>query len=255
MAFKPEELNILNKKYLTSTLSFMNRCLKLTTDQEFEELLTDIADFLGFKYILYCFTRTSYCNGYGINLHNVSNPKDWMTEYALKGYINHDPVRLEAEIRLERGIRNMFILWDSYDRELSPEELHIIERRKHFGLNYGFSVFSDSKAKDFSFLVSFADKKNSVDERTEIVMNILTPHLTIIRKRLEMIKLVSSLSEREKEVADWIADGKTSWEIATIMPISENTVKFHTKKIFHKLGVSNKQQAIAILLAVRYLSL
>jgi len=255
MTFKPDELNVLNRKYLVSTLCFMNRCLKLSSDEEFDELLQDIADFLGFRFILYCFTRTSYCKGYGINLHNVSNPSEWMLEYGLNGYINNDPVRIEAEQRLERGIRNMFILWDSYDRELSPEELHIIERRKFFGLNYGFSIFSDSKPKDFSFLVSFADSKKQVDERTAVVMNILMPHLTVIRKRLEMIKLVSSLTDREKEVADWIADGKTSWEIATIMPISENTVKFHTKRIFHKLGVSNKQQAIAILLAVRYLSL
>ncbi|MCD8493409.1 MAG: helix-turn-helix transcriptional regulator, partial [Geovibrio sp.] len=74
-------------------------------------------------------------------------------------------------------------------------------------------------------------------------------------KRLDTTALVSSLTYREKAVADWILDGKTNWEIATILKISENTVKYHVKNIYSKLNVSGRQEVIAVMLAVRYLSL
>ncbi|MBY3123131.1 helix-turn-helix domain-containing protein [Rhizobium laguerreae] len=41
------------------------------------------------------------------------------------------------------------------------------------------------------------------------------------------MECVLSLSPREKECLLWIAQGKTSWETAVIMGISENTVAFH----------------------------
>ena len=75
------------------------------------------------------------------------------------------------------------------------------------------------------------------------------------RKRLDMLQLVSTLSDKENEIADYLVAGKTNWEIAEISGISENTVKFHLKNIFTKLQANNRQQAIAILLAERFLSI
>jgi LuxR family transcriptional activator of bioluminescence operon len=53
------------------------------------------------------------------------------------------------------------------------------------------------------------------------------------------------LTNREKECLLWAAEGKSSWEIARILNISENTVIFHFKNASKKLNVTNRQQAIA----------
>jgi DNA-binding CsgD family transcriptional regulator len=53
------------------------------------------------------------------------------------------------------------------------------------------------------------------------------------------------LSERQLAVLQWIARGKSAWEIGRILGCSENTVKFHTKNIYQKLQAQNKQDAIA----------
>lgn len=53
-----------------------------------------------------------------------------------------------------------------------------------------------------------------------------------------------SLTPRETEVLKWHADGKTSDEIAEILTISIDTVKFHTKNAVAKLGSSNKTSAV-----------
>lgn len=53
-----------------------------------------------------------------------------------------------------------------------------------------------------------------------------------------------TLTPREKEVFDYYLEGKTAKEIHTIMGINENTVKFHNKNIYSKLGVSSRKQLL-----------
>lgn len=53
------------------------------------------------------------------------------------------------------------------------------------------------------------------------------------------------LSEREIEVMHWIGRGKTNGEIGTILNVSAFTVKNHMQRIFKKLVVSNRAQAVA----------
>ncbi|MBS9766941.1 MAG: response regulator transcription factor [Flavobacteriaceae bacterium] len=53
-----------------------------------------------------------------------------------------------------------------------------------------------------------------------------------------------NLSTREKEILTYSARGFTISQIAETIFVSENTVKFHRKKMFEKLGVSNISEAI-----------
>lgn len=60
---------------------------------------------------------------------------------------------------------------------------------------------------------------------------------------------VDELSPREREVAEWMGQGKTNEEIALILGISSHTVKNHLDKVFRKLGVENRHAAAAALRA------
>jgi LuxR family maltose regulon positive regulatory protein len=53
------------------------------------------------------------------------------------------------------------------------------------------------------------------------------------------------LSEREAEVLHWLHSQLSLREIASKLFVSYYTVKTHTRHIYRKLGVSNRQQAIA----------
>ncbi|WP_346838609.1 autoinducer binding domain-containing protein [Microbulbifer sp. SAOS-129_SWC] len=53
------------------------------------------------------------------------------------------------------------------------------------------------------------------------------------------------LTRRESECLHWAAAGKTSWEISRILSCAEATVNFHFRNVIHKLGVSNRRQAVA----------
>ena len=53
-----------------------------------------------------------------------------------------------------------------------------------------------------------------------------------------------TLTPREREVLEWLAEGLTNRAIAARLGISDHTVKFHVASIYGKLGVSTRAEAI-----------
>jgi NarL family two-component system response regulator LiaR len=63
---------------------------------------------------------------------------------------------------------------------------------------------------------------------------------------LRRLEETVSLTDRERQVLEQLALGKTNKEIAQELVITERTVKFHVSSIFSKLGVSNRTEAVTI---------
>jgi DNA-binding CsgD family transcriptional regulator len=57
------------------------------------------------------------------------------------------------------------------------------------------------------------------------------------------------LTARERDALAWVAEGKSDWEIATILGLSETTVRFHVDNARKKLGAVNRAQAVARMLS------
>ena len=64
-------------------------------------------------------------------------------------------------------------------------------------------------------------------------------------KRTAQSATVESLSEREREVLQHIAEGRTDQEIADRLYLSLHTVKAHARNIYGKLGVNKRMHAVA----------
>jgi DNA-binding CsgD family transcriptional regulator len=99
----------------------------------------------------------------------------------------------------------------------------------------------------FVFVDSPPSDKEQRAHRQVIFARVL-PHLTgcfsqwlMNRQRLMKGK---QLSKREMEVLYWIKEGKSTWKTAHILGLTENTIKFHLKNIFKKLGSTNRIQAV-----------
>ena len=59
---------------------------------------------------------------------------------------------------------------------------------------------------------------------------------------------LSTLTRREMEVLADLASGRTNKQIARDLGISLNTIKFHVRNLFQKLGVNSRGQAISMYL-------
>jgi DNA-binding CsgD family transcriptional regulator len=68
--------------------------------------------------------------------------------------------------------------------------------------------------------------------------------------RPQVVGPQGELSTREQEVLRRLAGGATNREIANWLVVSENTVKSHLTRIYRKLGVRSRTEAIAAYLEV-----
>ncbi|WP_240754631.1 XrtB/PEP-CTERM-associated transcriptional regulator EpsA [Parasulfuritortus cantonensis] len=99
----------------------------------------------------------------------------------------------------------------------------------------------------------FFDKDIVIDVEPAI-LEILVPQIDAVLRRVECLVPdirtdgdpgPCEISGREHEIMQWVRSGKTNHEIGLILNISPNTVKNHLKRIFHKLNVSSRAQAVA----------
>jgi DNA-binding NarL/FixJ family response regulator len=56
---------------------------------------------------------------------------------------------------------------------------------------------------------------------------------------------MESMTDRQREIFEWVKKGKTNWEIAKIIGCSQENVKYHMKNILRVLGSYNRTQAAA----------
>ena len=76
--------------------------------------------------------------------------------------------------------------------------------------------------------------------------------------RIELVngdELPESLTARETEVLQLIAQGLANKQVALKLNISEHTVKFHLSSLYAKLNVSSRTEAIRIGLSLGLISL
>lgn len=159
----------------------------------------------------------------------VDYPPRWISHYLAKGYLNIDPTisrMVKARIPLE---------WGEFD-ELSNEQRELFADVRELGIKSGLTVPIHAPGS-ITFIASFAYTENAVPGLRPLLTclagNMYERHVQFQRAD-DPLKV--RLTARERECLTWVACGKSSWDIGTILGISENTVNFHLKKAFGKLG-------------------
>jgi len=64
---------------------------------------------------------------------------------------------------------------------------------------------------------------------------------------------LGQLSYREREVLDLVATGLTNEQVAQRLSLSVHAIKFHLARIYRKLAVANRTEAVFVLMTTRRL--
>ena len=104
----------------------------------------------------------------------------------------------------------------------------LIESKKMFSL-FWVDTSSPISQKDI----------NHVNFEMEWIATSVLVKMNQIRQSSNII-----LSEREKEVLRWSADGKTAEDIGNILHLSKSTINFHLRNAMFKLDAPNKTNAV-----------
>lgn len=77
-----------------------------------------------------------------------------------------------------------------------------------------------------------------------VVREVAVPVPAFVRNDARVAEL--GVTPRELEILEQIASGKSTRQIAGALFVSENTVKTHTSRLFDKLGVNRRTQAVRV---------
>jgi LuxR family transcriptional regulator, quorum-sensing system regulator CviR len=174
---------------------------------------------------------------------NISFPLGWVSEFLARDYMQVAVV-----------IRNNFLHYRLQQWPESKKRLHekkeVLSLFNDFEMSNGYShgarpLFAAQQGSMFCF----SGPSMEYNRRSESILEIIVPHLTMALSCSYRNKQVDSnirLSAREKEVLNWLKQGKSSWDMSVILGISQSTVNFHVYNIMEKLGASNRPQAVAV---------
>lgn len=177
-------------------------------------------------------------------------PEEWKDYYVEKNYQTKDPVVLLAP-----EIEGPFLwkgLSDSYN--LDSSQVKLMNQAGECGLRDGVGVpLHGPRGK--VCLVTFAAGDGHPDParnlaKLDVVAAQFHSAYSKLRRPANEDEVAVALSARERECLQWIASGKSSWDIGVILNISENTVNFHIKNALHKLDANTR--TLAVVKALRF---
>ena len=156
---------------------------------------------------------------------------------------------LEARLLLDRGSPN------SAHRSLRKAlQLARPGRYVRCFLDEGRDVVAMLRDEYQNYLQSGEGASAQSDTERDFIESLLAASGTDLGQPRCRYHLTDPLSEREKEMLQFLANGVANKEIASRLFVSENTVKFHLKNIYSKLGVSGRVQAINAARTLRLVS-
>ena len=241
--FPAETFQLFGKKQLQDFLEISHYTSRLRTPDDVNIVLERIQKLLPFGQII---GGLAQLNSEGrfeqyARVYNVSYPNDWLYVYAKNGYAEVDPVFL-ALMRQSGGQ-----IWkNTYEGVKQRKQQSFIEEARAFGLTNGVTV--SQHAQNMVSFFSFAGDCEEDNRRFLPVIQYLLEHVHEVLFEYRPVAntpLTAPLSPREITVLNWMKLGKTNGEIAMIIGISERTVRFHAERIYVKLDVTSRAQAVA----------
>jgi DNA-binding CsgD family transcriptional regulator len=240
-------MKILSKRDAVELLELISRGLACRSEDDLKKIILDLRKLVVFECAI-----GGYQNYREVlvtdevatkTMLNVNFPTDFLDWYYATSRHVEDTVALEFFRTFE--LQN----WaDVTERCLLGKKDIVTLQAEEFGLRDGFCY----GVRDFSLVGAtiffLAGKSVENDERTRAIIRYVIPHLSEALKRLfsERNRVKCSLTSREIEIIKWLKEGKSSWDISTILGKSESVINFHVKNIVRKLDAMNRTHAVAI---------
>ena len=245
---EPSELiSCLSNNDAITLLEIIHKSISCNTEADFINLSLKIKELFPFEFA--SAMLGFHGSGKGpVILHgiNISFPEEWVSEYFSRNY--HQKSALSKQNFETYKPQYMTETWKQ-TRQLPEIKSLCLD----FGIREGYAhgsspLFGGQDGSMFCFSGSSMEHSR----RTEAILEFAVPHLHLAlshifsNRKPEMHNVV--LSTREKDVLNWLKQGKSSWDISAILGISERTVNYHVYNIMEKLEAVNRPQALAIAL-------
>ena len=239
---------------LSNALAHMQRIANARTPEEvWSHLLTAMADY-GFDRVNYGATRSVRDGSLGDMQDAVflsNHPRNVMSDYFDMGFFMRTP--MFRWVMTNTGACSW--AWAEEERRagrLSPEELAAQDMARKAGMTAGYSIsFADPSPRLRAAMGLSAPRGVSQDQVDAMWAEKGNEVLTICQMmhlRMQGMPFPVQrrpLSPRQREALEWVAEGKTTQDIAIIMGISPAMVEKHLRLAREVLDVETTAHAVA----------
>lgn len=239
---------------MTAHLSRIIAIAEAPTAAEVWQLATAHFASFGFARVNYGFTRFR-------NLRALGDPDDalflttaddaYAQFYFSNGFFARTPAFRWAQNNV--GARTWtWVREAAMAGKLTPEEMETVRQNAALGIVAGLSVsFPETSTRAKGALGLIADPGldyQAVDaifarDREAILAVAHSMHLKLIQ--LPIVSRRRSLTQRQREALEWVADGKTTQDVALLMAVSPAMVEKHLRLAREVLSVDTTAQAVA----------
>lgn len=169
-------------------------------------------------------------------------PKGWTELYTKADFVQDDPVVahcFRSTVPFE---------WREapFDPLTNRKAKAVMDRATDFHMRQGFCVPIYS-ADRFQSVVTMAGDKVDLEAPVKRALHLMAIYMQDKAVALSAPTVpppLKVLTYREREVLQWTAAGKTSWEISQILHLSEATVTGHIKAACVKFAAPNRLAAV-----------
>jgi LuxR family quorum sensing-dependent transcriptional regulator len=165
-------------------------------------------------------------------------PKGWTETYTKLNLVQNDPVVahcFRSRVPFE---------WTEapYDAVTNPKAKEVMDRASDFRMKRGFCVPIHT-GEGFQAVVTVAGERVELYgqiKRALHMMGLYAHNKAVELCQPKQIPTPRLLSKRQREILQWTAAGKTSWEISQILGVAESTVTAHIKAAAAKFDTCNR---------------
>ena len=234
-------------------LNYLEQIYNADTIDEVWDVVCDKMASYGFGRLLYAYTRFNVGSRLSDPLDSLilsSHSADYMEGYVENGHYTHGPMLrwlLENTGACSWGWMSELALEEAF----TIGEKSAVEFNRAMGVVAGYTIgFRSDSPRNRGGIGLAADEGISQDKADEIwarsgreilAMNNMA-HLKIIS--LPYSSARRALTDRQREVLEWVSEGKTMQDIATIMGLTSATIEKHLRLARESLDVDTTAQAV-----------
>jgi LuxR family quorum sensing-dependent transcriptional regulator len=171
----------------------------------------------------------------------LSCPSEWRTRYFERNYFRNDPAALHLGRTTDPYTWADMLACPDY----TPAQRRIVYEASEFGMQAGLVVPLVGLGTRIGIVeVAGSNTTLSTREKAELRLAAASAHSRIRAVGNPQTNMLPPLSDREREVLQWAAIGKSDWEIGEILSISEKTANAHIENVKRKYGVTSRVHAV-----------
>lgn len=217
--------------------AFVRDVRQLDSEEALGDALAEISGDLGFRYFALTHHVDVRRSSAAIRIHNY--PEGWAEWFDEQSLGAADPVHRAS------NLTSVGFTWSRLPEmiALTPQDRRILELARREGIGEGFTVPAHVPGETHGSCSFACRAGEAFSERHLPLLQLVGAFAFEAARRMRRGRFPATqvqLTDRQRECVMWAARGKSDWEIAQVLGISEATVGEHLRHAYERYGVGKR---------------